>query len=117
MKKISAIFFWYLYQPRLCGKCVPKAVRGKQWTPQHSVKNSFESAQKRGELNQKKQSFLSTLDKAIDEITKAGCPMDDPDVTKIVNPIKELRAMISSAKANTPPKKSESAECTTCNKK
>tara|TARA_B100000925_G_scaffold257625_1_gene212102 strand:+ start:704 stop:2422 length:1719 start_codon:yes stop_codon:yes gene_type:complete len=109
MKKISIIFFlgFFTTQAFALKYMCQKAVRGNSGR-YNSVKNSFESAQKRGELNQKKQSFLSTLDKAVDEITKAGCPMDDPDVTKIVNPIKELRAMISSAKANTPPNTSAS---------
>ena len=49
--------------------------------------------------------MISTLDKAISEIEKAGCPLDNPEVKKVLDPIKNLKTEISGATAQAAPKK------------
>ena len=76
-----------------------QAVRGNSGKLS-SVKGLYESYQSNGEFAAKKQELLNTLDNAVAEIQKADCPMDDSEVTKVINPIKQLRAEIYSATAN-----------------
>lgn len=83
-----------------------KAVRGNSGK-YNSVKNSFHSYQSNGQFAAKRQELLSTLDAAISEIQSAGCPMDDAEVTKVLNPIKQLRTEIAGATAAAAPPPSE----------
>ena len=80
-----------------------KAVRGNSGKYK-SVKNQSNS-QKKGTLNTQRSGLISTLDKAISEIEKAGCPLDNPEVKKVLDPIKNLKTEISGATAQTAPKK------------
>ena len=75
-----------------------KAVRGNSGKF-NSVNSQFESAQSNGTLGQKRAGLISTLDTALNAIKSAGCPMNDPEVTKITSPIQQLKAKISGAKA------------------
>ena len=82
-----------------------KAVRGNSGK-YNSVKNQYEGAQRKGLLESKRAGFLSTIDAALNEIKNAKCPMDNPDVTKITNPLTELRGTIASATASASPEES-----------
>ena len=55
------------------------------------------------ELLDKKERTLSTLDTALNAIKTAGCPMNDPEVTKITTPLQQLRSKIAGAKAAAAP--------------
>ena len=45
----------------------------------------YESAQSKGTLDKKERTYLA-LDTALNAIKTAGCPMNDPEVTKIQRP-------------------------------
>ena len=86
-----------------------KAVRGNSGK-YNSVKSQFEGAQRKGVLDSKRAGFISTIDAALKEIKNAKCPMDNPDVTKITNPLTELRGKIASATATAGPSESSSIQ-------
>ena len=84
-----------------------QAVRGNSGK-YNSVKGLYESYQTNGQFAAQRQNLLSTLDTAVDEIQKAGCPMEEPEVANIINPIKKLRGEIAGATAKAAPAESAS---------
>jgi hypothetical protein len=79
-----------------------KAVRGNSGKYK-AVKSSFEYAKSNGSLASQKANFVSQIDTAINAIKNAGCPMQDPEVTKVVSPLNELKSTIASAKGGSAP--------------
>ena len=67
-----------------------KAVRGNSGK-YNSIKAKLEALQRKGLTAAAKSDLSSKVDKAINEIKNAKCPMDNPDVTKITTPLTELK--------------------------
>lgn len=77
-----------------------KAVRGNSGK-YNAISSSLHSYTASGELAANKQGLLDQIDNAIQAIEKAGCPLDDPQVSKVLDPLKQLRLDVDSAQAQT----------------
>ena len=74
-----------------------KAVRSNSGKV-NAIKGQFEYSKSNGSFANQKNQFISQIDVAIKTIESAGCPMDDPDVVKVVNPLNELKSLIEKTK-------------------
>ena len=86
-----------------------KAVRGNSGK-YNSIKAKLESLQRKGLSSAAKSELSSKIDKAINEIKSANCPMEDPDVTKVTGPLRELKTKIVSAQMGSDQKSPKSLE-------
>lgn len=104
MKKISAIFFLGLLSTQafalkyMCQKAV-RANAGKK----DSIKAQVYNYQTKGTLEANRAALIAQIDSALKAIESAKCPMDNPDVTRITNPLKEYRKTVSELAAQAAP--------------
>jgi hypothetical protein len=69
----------------------------------NAIKGQFEYSKSNGSFANQKNQFISQIDVAIKTIESAGCPMGDPDVVKVVNPLNELKSLIEKTKGEASP--------------
>lgn len=69
------------------------AVRGNSGK-YNAISNAMQSYRHNGQFAANKQRLVGELDTAIAAIEAAGCPLNDPDVSNVLDPLRQLRVEV-----------------------